>query len=174
MSKSSSESDDPDSRSLSRQRRWQVHVERGIPRVRIPLRAIARAITRVGTGERVSGELNIVVTNDAEMLRLNRRYRGRRRPTDVLAFSLSDHDANGDLWGEIYCNYDDAKRWRDEFGGTITAELARLAVHGCLHLLGYDHHTEDERAVMAEAEDRYLCESGLIAKRNLEGTRRVR
>jgi rRNA maturation RNase YbeY len=106
------------------------------------------------------------MVDDTHMRRLNRDFRGKNRPTDVLAFPWGDsYPSTGEvkLIGEVYCNYDHAKRWSREHGGTITDELARLAVHGCLHLLGFDHHRPADRKRMSDAEDRCLKAAGLLA-----------
>jgi len=136
---------------------------------RIPRQSLTRAVSRVARGERARGELRLIVVNDRRMRELNRRFRARDRETDVLSFpeGVRFPGESGALrLGEIYCNYDHARRWSGEVGGTVAAELMRLAVHGTLHLLGYDHHTPAERRVMAEREERYLSGAGLIAARN--------
>ncbi|MBI3872564.1 MAG: rRNA maturation RNase YbeY [candidate division Zixibacteria bacterium] len=102
-----------------------------------------------------------------QMHDLNKRFRRRNRPTDVLAFPFDNGDGHSGMMGEIYCNYDHARRWRVEHGGTIADEILRLAVHGCLHLLGYDHHTAADRRRMTRAENRYLVREGLIGARTL-------
>ena len=153
-------------------RGWHVSIDRDLPRVRIPRTVLISALQRIGRAERVSGEITVVITGDKTMRRLNRRFRGHDRQTDVLAFPL---ESSGDdrFEGEIYCNYDHARRWRDREGETVSAELTRLAVHGCLHLLGYDHHTAAARTRMAAVEDRYLAAEGLIQKRQSKDRSRV-
>jgi probable rRNA maturation factor len=112
--------------------------------------------------------LRLIVVDDRHMRALNRRYRHKDKPTDVLSFPEGEpfpgEGRNGRI-GEVYCNYQHAWRWAREEGGTVASELTRLAVHGTLHLLGYDHHTPVERKVMAEREARYLADTGLIAAR---------
>jgi len=146
-------------------------VARGNTRVRIPADELVAALRRVGRGENASGRIGVVIVDDPVMHELNRRYRRRNRPTDVLSFPLAaGAPVHTDrLVGEVYCNYDHARRWRAGHGGTIADELVRLAVHGCLHLLGYDHHTAPDRDRMVRAERKYLRMSGLIAHRNGQG-----
>ncbi len=149
---------------------WTVIVERGITHGQIPRQSIQRALTHVGHGEQQRGIVRVIVVDDDRMQQLNRDFLGRDRVTDVLAFPLENTHSvfwEEGLIGEIYCGYDHAIRWRREHGGTIRAELCRLAVHGCLHLFGYDHHSEQDQRRMAAAENRYLAEAGLISSRVL-------
>ncbi len=142
-----------------------VKIERSIRQGRIPRKLIVAAVEQVGRGERLSGSLRIIVVGDSFMRHLNRRFRMKDQPTDVLAFPLGNPFPNAgasSLIGEVYCNYDHARRWHQEHGGTIAAELSRLAVHGALHLAGYDHHHPGERKQMTAAENRYLCDAGLL------------
>jgi len=144
---------------------------RGIPRARIPYTELEQALRQVVRGERRTGEISVIVVDDRMMRRLNRQYRGQNRPTDVLAFPLTADRKH--LEGEVYINHDHARRWRLANGDTIAAELGRLAVHGCLHLLGHRHHTAAARRRMAAAEDRRLTSAGLISTRTGEGSRRA-
>jgi len=154
---------------------FQVRVWRGEGMARIPLVALERGVMQVGREEKCRGSVHVIVVGDTRMHDLNWRYRRRHQPTDVLAFPYCDfRSAKGadDLVGEIYCNYDHARRWRKEHGGTIADELVRLAVHGCLHLCGYDHHTAAQRRRMTAAENRHLAEAGLIARRRPQPAQR--
>lgn len=80
-------------------------------------------------------ELSVVLTGDAEIRVLNREYRGKDKPTDVLSFPMGDEY----LLGDIVISVERARSQAAEFGVTYDEELARLLVHGLLHLLGYDH-----------------------------------
>ena len=102
-------------------------------------------------------ELSVLLTDDEEIHRLNRDYRGIDRPTDVLSFSLleGDHAAfRGDLLGEVVIDVEVAARQASATGHDLDAEMARLLIHGTLHLLGYDHQREEEARAMEAAEDR--------------------
>ncbi|MEW5874043.1 MAG: rRNA maturation RNase YbeY [Candidatus Zixiibacteriota bacterium] len=149
--------------------RFQILIERDLSGGRVPRQLLKSAVSRVARGERARGVLRLVVVNDRRMRELNRQFRAKDRVTDVLSFPEGARfpGESGPLrLGEIYCNYDHARRWSGEVGGTVAAELMRLAVHGTLHLLGYDHHTPAERRVMAQREERYLSGAGLISARN--------
>jgi probable rRNA maturation factor len=150
---------------------WKVTIDSALTRGRVPREAIRRVLVPVGPGEARAGEVRVIVVGDSHMRRLNRVFRKRNRQTDVLAFPLEDpfpFPGELRLIGEVYCNYDHARRWVRLHGGTVTAELSRLAVHGCLHLLGYDHHTPAAGRRMAEAENRYLLPAGLMKSRSEE------
>lgn len=144
-------------------------IESALTRGRVPRKAISRVLAPLGPGESRHGTVRVVVAGDSHMRRLNRDFRGKHRPTDVLAFPWGNSfpfRGEQELIGEIYCNYDHARRWSRRHGGTITAELSRLAVHGCLHLLGYDHHQIADRKRMTAAENRYLLAVGLLESRS--------
>ena len=98
-----------------------------------------------------NGILSIVLVNDSEIQGLNARFLGKERPTDVIAFPL---DNEGDeIWGEIYVSVDRAKEQAGDYDVTFTEELARLVIHGILHLLGYDDQKKSNRNEMMEKED---------------------
>lgn len=145
-----------------------VQVARGITGIRIPEKRITSALVEVLRRERRGGRVDMIIVGDAMMRRLNKRFRGTDRATDVLSFPLvesTEAGPLGSLIGEVYCNYDHCRRWKNQHGGALTDELLRLAVHGCLHLLGYDHHSPSDCKAMSDAENRYLYKSGLIASR---------
>jgi probable rRNA maturation factor len=123
--------------------------------LRVPwLRRIARCVlVAEGVGP---GELGVVISDEATVRELNRRYRGIDEPTDVLSFGLSEE---GDTpfalppgeaapLGEVIISYPTALRQAEEQGHSVEVEVAHLLVHGILHLLGYDHlGAKDERAM---------------------------
>lgn len=110
-------------------------------------------------------EVSVVVTNDKELQELNREYRNVDCPTDVLSFSQVEGaagipvppDAPRPL-GDIVISYDRVRAQAREYGHSERRELAYLAVHGLLHLLGFDHENEPERAQMRQAEEAALAE----------------
>jgi probable rRNA maturation factor len=114
---------------LDRQRRRRV----SRPRLRRVLRSAARALS-------VSGEVALVLTGDRAVRRLNARYRGLDRPTDVLSFPGPGGEAG---LGDIVISVDTAARNARSLGRTLPQELDVLALHGFLHVLGYDHETDD-------------------------------
>lgn len=101
-------------------------------------------------------EASILLTDDATIARLNRDYRGRDEPTNVLAFAGGGPEANGvpRLLGDIVVAYETALAEVDNetAGLRLFDHLSHLVVHGTLHLLGYDHETEDEAREMESLE----------------------
>jgi probable rRNA maturation factor len=93
-----------------------------------------------------SAELSIVLTDDAEIHALNRDYRGRDRPTDVLSFAQREGEGPVDesLLGDVILSVPTAERQARERGQSVESELLELLAHGLLHLLGYDHEISEE------------------------------
>lgn len=92
-------------------------------------------------------ELSVVLCGDEVIHELNREWRGKDRPTDVLAFAMGEGEAGGispGLLGDVVISVDTARRQAPEHGRTILGEVTMLLAHGLLHLLGYDHRTPDE------------------------------
>ena len=106
-----------------------------------------------------SAELSVAVVSIEEMTNLNERYRGKDGPTDVLSFSCDDPCvANGDepiTLGDVIIAPDIALAQAAEYGTTVESELDLLLAHGILHLLGYDHES-DEQAEAMQARERML------------------
>jgi len=164
---------EPPGRMPARNSQWRVVISRGTVRGRVPRSVLADTAARVCRGERLRGEVHLIVVGDREIRRLNKRFLGQDRATDVLSFPIEESSPRrraDTLVGEVYCNLDHARRWSRETGDTQSAELARLTVHGILHLMGYDHHTPKERQVMRRKENRYLAAAGLISTRTGNGT----
>src|SRR4051794_14190705 len=121
--------------------------------------------------EGITGDVVLTVTfvDDAEMRAINAEHRGVDRPTDVLSFSLvDDPDPSFVLpagepreLGDIVISYPRAVAQAEEYGHSVGREVAYLTVHGLLHILGYDHEADDERAAMREREEAALLTVGL-------------
>jgi probable rRNA maturation factor len=103
-----------------------------------------------------AGELALAFVSERVMTRINRDYRGRDETTDVLSFSYVDEPHTGGLIGEIYVAPAVAERQAAAAGCSLAEELARLAVHGLLHILGYDHDSAAKRRRMFTRQERYL------------------
>jgi len=93
------------------------------------------------------GDLSIAIVSDRRMRALNRQFRGKDAVTDVLSFPS---DERGFL-GDVVIAAGVSKRQAREAGHSQTVELKVLALHGLLHLLGYDHEADDGRMARAEA-----------------------
>ena len=107
------------------------------------------------------GRITLVLADDAMLRRLNGQFKGAFVPTDVLSFDLADpvHPDCDDL-GEIYISVDRAEFQAREGSRCLSEELAWLAVHGILHLLGYKHDSAGSRASMRRKEREYLARLG--------------
>lgn len=101
-------------------------------------------------------ELSVALVGDAAIHALNREYRKKNKPTDVLAFPLLELDprrgpAPSGLLGDVILSIDTARRQARRHRRPLLAELTMLLAHGLLHLLGYDHQTDaEEREMTAE------------------------
>jgi probable rRNA maturation factor len=98
--------------------------------------------------------ITCLVTDDNELRELNRKFRKKNQPTDVLSFA-------GEGLGELAISYDRAKAQARDFGHPIDAEVRVLMLHGALHLAGYDH--ESDSGEMARVESRWRRRLGLPA-----------
>ena len=113
------------------------------------------------------GTLAVALASDAEVRVLNRRYRRQDRPTDVLSFpgdvsaGASRSDRAHRHLGDLVIATGVARGQAVEAGHSYATELRVLALHGLLHLLGYDHHASDDDGRMARAERRLLHKGGL-------------
>jgi len=111
---------------------------------------VAAAARRIllALGE-ADAELTISLVNDAQIRRLNGAYRGKDRPTDVLAFAMREgRRAPGDnaLLGDVVISVETAARQAEGRGAPIAQEVRILLIHAVLHLLGYDHERSVEEA----------------------------
>lgn len=112
----------------------------------------------------VEGDIAIAFCEDDYIRGLNAQYRGLDRPTDVLSFQSEEIDPESGrrYLGDIVISLQQANRQAEEAGNPLTSEVAMLVVHGVLHLLGYDHHTPDEKTVMWKQQSAVLAELGII------------
>jgi probable rRNA maturation factor len=112
-------------------------------------RAVARMVKAAALSERRKDlEVALRLCNDQAIRELNRDYRDKDKPTDVLAFAQREAaTADFALLGDIIISVDTAKRQAKQ---SLYAELLHLASHGLCHLLGYDHRDDEEERVMNE------------------------
>lgn len=116
-------------------------------------------------------ELGVTVVDDSEILELNREYREKDSVTDVLSFPqfeghddlLEDllDDESETLIGDVVICYEQAGRQAEEYGTGLTREMLYLFVHSVMHLFGYDHMNEEEKAVMRAREEEVLSAIGV-------------
>ena len=138
----------------------------------VPLRAAVMATLQAQAVTR--GEVTVVVTDDATVHELNRHYRGVDAPTDVLSFAAREEadaapaltlppelaDAAAAYLGDVLIALPYTRRQAARYDNPLDAELRLLAVHGTLHLLGFDHATAAEEAAMWAAQDAVLATFG--------------
>ena len=114
-------------------------------------------------------EVDITIVTDEEIHVLNKQYRNVDRPTDVLSFALDEGEEEPKiqdseavhLLGDIIISAPKAVAQGEEFGHGLKREMTYLAVHGILHLLGYDHMEEKDKVVMRKEEEAVLREMDL-------------
>ena len=107
---------------------------------RIAHARLRRVVLGAGRAMKAGGEVALVLTGDRAVRALNRRYRGKDKPTDVLSFPGPGGEAG---LGDIVISVDTAAANARSLGRTLPQELDVLALHGFLHVLGYDHETDD-------------------------------
>lgn len=108
-----------------------------------------------------TAEVTIRLVDEAESAELNSRYRGRSGATNVLSFALEPPPGTGiDLLGDLAICAPVVRREADEQGKPQHAHWAHMVVHGVLHLLGHDHQSADEAAVMESLEIEILGRLG--------------
>lgn len=104
-------------------------------------------------------ELSITLIDDETMTSMNRQWKGADGPTDVLAFTLGGEEEGDALVGDIYIGVDQVGRQAAEYGEEPDRELARVAIHATLHVLGWDHPEQDrEGSEMWGHQERILQE----------------
>jgi probable rRNA maturation factor len=127
-----------------------------------PRTAIARwARAALGARRRTAVSIGVRVVNPAESARLNARYRGRRRPTNVLAFPFAPPPGTrADMLGDLVICAPVVNREAAAQGKAFAAHWAHMVVHGIMHLRGYDHHTRNEATAMERRETAILRRLG--------------
>ena len=128
------------------------------PGIRVaPIREV---IERALDGEkRADAEVSVLIVGDSRIQKLNRTYREIDSPTDVLAFPMGEGefgDLHPHILGDVVISADRAQEQADRAGHSLTDELRLLAVHGTLHLLGYEDETARGRACMRRRGRKYL------------------
>lgn len=137
--------------------------------------ALTRFIARARQAVRLKGAVNVLVTSNSELRSLNRRFRGKNIPTDVLSFP-GEPETAGEFAGEIAISAEIASRNARLLGHPVAAEIKILVLHGVLHLRGYDHeHDQGQMALLEQRLRRKLrLPAGLIERAEVpeDGARR--
>ncbi|OMQ03669.1 rRNA maturation RNase YbeY [Bacillus sp. GZB] len=121
-------------------------------------------------GVQDQAEVSVTIVTNEEITEINRDYRGKDTPTDVISFALEEEGEDEveivgadmpPVLGDIIISADRTKEQAEEYGHSFMRELGFLAVHGFLHLLGYDHMTKEEEEEMFSKQKDLLDEYGL-------------
>jgi probable rRNA maturation factor len=130
---------------------------RKVPRLNARLKRAA-AIAMKAAGLKGESALTLLLASDQRLRELNRDFRGRDKPTNVLSFPANQ----GDLYrGDIAIAYGVARREAEAAGKTFTDHVSHLVVHGVLHLAGYDHETSRDARIMEPLEVKILKTLGI-------------
>jgi probable rRNA maturation factor len=112
-------------------------------------RTLARFLAGAQAAVRLRGQVTVLLTSDAAIRRLNRRFRGKNKPTDVLSFPAAPAMSR-EVAGDLAISVPTARRQAREQGHPVATEIKVLILHGLLHLAGYDHETDDGRMARRE------------------------
>ena len=135
--------------------------------------ALSRFLARARRAAGLKGRVDILITSDAEMQVLNRRFFRKNAATDVLSFPVSLHsELRKTFAGEIAISADMARRNARALGHGASEEVKILVLHGVLHLRGYDHERDDGQMARREAALRaqFRLPVGLIERESKKGT----
>jgi probable rRNA maturation factor len=104
-----------------------------------------------------AGEVAVVLTDDAALRKLNREWRNIDKPTNVLSFPASATGPAASMLGDIVIAYETLARESRDEGKEFVHHLSHIAVHGFLHLMGYDHQSDSDAAAMEKLESAVLA-----------------
>jgi probable rRNA maturation factor len=138
-------------------RRWREDLPDLAEIVETACRAALAAVQDRGQGP---VEVSVVLADDATIKDLNRRYRGIDKPTNVLSFPIRSEAGNPSatrLLGDVVLGYETVRREADAAVKPLGHHLCHLVVHGVLHLVGYDHETDEDAAEMEPLETAILA-----------------
>ena len=131
-----------------------VSVVNAHARRRVSLGVMKGIVRRVLRGERVGrAALTVIYSDSPRCRKMNREFLGHDEVTDVISFCL---EPPPELEGEVYVNLDRARQQARRYGVSIASEIARLTVHGTLHLVGYDDRTVLDAQRMQNRQEAYL------------------
>jgi probable rRNA maturation factor len=108
-----------------------------------------------------SATVNLVIVDDSYIREINREFRNLDKPTDVISFSYLDDSSNTaldgeDVGGEVYVSYQTVEKEAKQLGVDPGSLFLRVGVHGLLHVIGFDHETDDDAAAMEREEKAIL------------------
>ena len=121
--------------------------------------ALTRFVARAQRSTGLRGSVDVLLASSQDLRALNRRFRGKNQPTDVLSFPAGDSPRNG-FAGDIAISVDIAKQNARRLGHAAAEEIKILCLHGLLHLAGFDHETDQGQ--MARKESTLRRRLGLV------------
>jgi len=136
---------------------------RGLPRARGLARETIAACVAASAMAAREGAVSLCLADDARLRALNLRWRGMDAPTNVLSFPSAALDRSGEAptLGDIALAYETLAREAEELDVPLADHYRRLVAHGFLHLIGYDHQTDEEAERMEAVETRILARLGV-------------
>jgi probable rRNA maturation factor len=115
---------------------------------------IKKLIESIVTSEKfVPGEINIIITSDKNLIKINRQFLKHNYYTDVISFSYNHENI---INGEVYLSLDTIKKNAINYNVSLNRELLRVIIHGILHLCGYEDDTAKKKKIMREKEDIWI------------------
>lgn len=148
---------------------YHVQIDPAFAAQVLPGQVRAAVEAAIAAGEGVpAGALSVVITDDAQVRELNARYRNVDDTTDVLSFGAIRNGsgfvgspAEGEYLGDVLISFPRTIEQARAYGHPVEEELALLVVHGVLHLMGYDHEEDADRAEMWQRQARALASLGI-------------
>lgn len=135
--------------------KYLINIFNSSNRSKLPIKKVSQYLENVLSGESISNAvINVIYVDNDEILRLNQSYLSHDYFTDVITFSLLEDEEGID--GEVYICVDVAEEQAKTYNVSLSNELFRLAIHGTLHLCGYDDDNEENKSKMRELENLYL------------------
>ena len=136
----------------------KIDIETTLPVLDVSRENLYNTVRHILQGEGQNNAAVTIVLVDAPYIRkLNHKYRQLNRATDVLSFNLNDElESNSEELGDVYISVDRAREQAYRYRISMENELHRLLIHGCLHLLGYDHKNSRDRKEMRDKEQIYF------------------
>ena len=132
----------------------KIDIETTLPVLDVSRENLYNTVRHILQGEgQNNAAVTIVLVDDPYIRKLNHKYRQLNRATDVLSFNLNDElESNSEELGDVYISVDRAREQAYRYRISMENELHRLLIHGCLHLLGYDHQNSQDRKEMRDKE----------------------
>ena len=136
----------------------KIDIETTLPVLDVSRENLYNTVRHILQGEgQNNAAVTIVLVDDPYIRKLNHKYRQLNRATDVLSFNLNDElESNREELGDVYISVDRAREQAYRYRISMENELHRLLIHGCLHLLGYDHKNSRDRKEMRDKEQFYF------------------